>query len=71
VIVVTCDWDCNKGINNLNGVISGAIVELGFRSDQVPPTLYNLNKFLPPIHSRDAKPTITVLARANSNLAGG
>jgi hypothetical protein len=23
VIVVTCDWDCNKGINNPNGVFSG------------------------------------------------
>jgi hypothetical protein len=23
VIVVTCVWDCNKGINNTNGVFSG------------------------------------------------
>jgi hypothetical protein len=23
VIVVTCDWDCNKRINNPNGVFSG------------------------------------------------
>jgi hypothetical protein len=23
MIVVTCDWDCNKGINNPNGVFSG------------------------------------------------
>jgi hypothetical protein len=23
VNVVTCDWDCNKGINNPNGVLNG------------------------------------------------
>jgi hypothetical protein len=29
VNVVTCDWDCNKGINNPNGVFSGITHTIG------------------------------------------
>jgi hypothetical protein len=36
VIVVTCDWDCNRGINNPNGVFSGVTVQLVVRTDQEP-----------------------------------
>jgi hypothetical protein len=34
--------DCNKGITNPNGVLSGITVQLVVRSDQVTPTLYNI-----------------------------
>jgi hypothetical protein len=42
VIVVTCDWDCNKGITNRTASSVAKRVQLGFISDQVTPTLYNL-----------------------------
>jgi hypothetical protein len=42
VLVITCDWDCNKGINNPNGVFSGLTVQLVVSTDQEPPTLYNI-----------------------------
>jgi hypothetical protein len=34
--VVTCDWDCNKPINNPNGVFSGVTVQLVVRTGQEP-----------------------------------
>jgi hypothetical protein len=37
MIVVTCDWDCNNGINNPNGVFSGVTVQLVVRTDRVTP----------------------------------
>jgi hypothetical protein len=42
VIVVRVIEDCNKEIINPNGVLSGITVQLVVRTDQEPPTLYNM-----------------------------
>jgi hypothetical protein len=42
VIVVTCDWDCNKGITNPNGVFSGVTRTIGGQKGSRTPTLYNM-----------------------------
>jgi hypothetical protein len=34
--------DCTKGITNVNGILSGLTVQLVIRTDQEPPTLYNI-----------------------------
>jgi hypothetical protein len=36
--------DCNKRITNPNGVLGGITVRLVIRSNQEPPTLYNILK---------------------------
>jgi hypothetical protein len=40
------DWDCNKGINNPNGVFSGVTRTIGGQNGSRTPTLCNNYTFL-------------------------